>query len=128
MPARGALHGEVVQCEEPDWAPLLEMIGELLTGWLMWMHEVELSDGTRVHAFKHVTTRRYLHLDAGGRAFESRAESRYVQVRSPGAVAQAFVGWELDEPSEREVAELRSVVRELRACQPAAPRRSPSRE
>jgi hypothetical protein len=35
----------------------------------MWMHEVELEDGTRLHAYKHHETRRYLHLDHGGRAF-----------------------------------------------------------
>jgi len=35
----------------------------------MWMHEEELEDGTRLHAYKHWETRRYLHLDHGGRAF-----------------------------------------------------------
>jgi hypothetical protein len=43
------------------------------------MHEVELEDGARLHAYKHHETRRYLHLDHGGRAFvfvwdESRPE------------------------------------------------------
>jgi len=33
------------------------------------MHEVELEDGTRLHAYKHHETRRYLHLDHGSRAF-----------------------------------------------------------
>lgn len=38
-------------------------------GDFMWMHEIELEDGTRLHAYKHYETRRYLHLDHGGRAF-----------------------------------------------------------
>lgn len=35
----------------------------------MWMHEVELESGLRLHAYKHCDTRRYLHLDIEGRAF-----------------------------------------------------------
>jgi hypothetical protein len=35
----------------------------------MWMFEVELENGLRLHAYKHWETRRYLHLDHGGRAF-----------------------------------------------------------
>ncbi|HET7416769.1 MAG TPA: hypothetical protein VFJ61_03975 [Solirubrobacterales bacterium] len=38
-------------------------------GDFMWMHEHELEDGTRIHGYKHWETRRYLHLDHGGRAF-----------------------------------------------------------
>ena len=33
------------------------------------MFEVELSDGTRLHAYKHRWTRRYIHLTGDGRAF-----------------------------------------------------------
>ena len=35
----------------------------------MWMFEVELEDGRRVHAYKHWWTRRYLHLSLDGCAF-----------------------------------------------------------
>jgi hypothetical protein len=33
----------------------------------MWMFEVRLSDGTPLHAYKHIDTRRYLHLASDGR-------------------------------------------------------------
>jgi uncharacterized protein DUF4160 len=33
----------------------------------MWMHAVTLKDGTRIHAYKHWHTRRYLHLSDDGR-------------------------------------------------------------
>lgn len=115
MTTIGALHGSLAHVEKPDWAPLLSMLGERLAGWFMWMCEVELDNGTRLHAYKHVTTPQYLHIDAGGQAFEYRPERHYLQIPASGAVAQTFVGWEPGEPSDREVAELRSVVRRLQA-------------
>jgi len=60
--------GRVVNYEAPMWEPLIALAPEEL-GDFMWMHEVELEDGTRLHAYKHCETRRYLHLDRGGRAF-----------------------------------------------------------
>jgi hypothetical protein len=35
----------------------------------MWMFEAELENGVELHAYKHWDTRRYLHLDQGGRAY-----------------------------------------------------------
>lgn len=61
--------GEHVNHDRPDWRPILAMVGPELTGWFMWMGELELSDGARVHAYKHRDTRRYLHLAVDGRAF-----------------------------------------------------------
>jgi hypothetical protein len=53
---------------EPNWAPLLALApGEV--GDFMWMFAVELESGLRLHAYKHIETRRYLHLDEEGRAF-----------------------------------------------------------
>lgn len=60
--------GQVLQFERPVWEPLIELVAERVDEF-MWMHEVELEDGTRLHAYKHRETRRYLHLDHGGRAF-----------------------------------------------------------
>jgi hypothetical protein len=54
--------------ELPDWAPLVELAPEHVDEF-MWMFEVELENGVRLHAYKHWETRRYLHLDHGGRAF-----------------------------------------------------------
>lgn len=61
--------GKFVQCEQPEWRPLCGAVGDRLAGQFMWMAEIELDDGTRVHAYKHVQTRRYLHLDMHGRIF-----------------------------------------------------------
>jgi hypothetical protein len=60
--------GRLVNYDRPVWEPLAELAGEHV-GDFMWMHEEELEDGTRIHAYKHCETRRYLHLDHGGRAF-----------------------------------------------------------
>lgn len=60
--------GQVLQFDHPVWEPLENLAFEH-AGEFMWMHEVELEDGTRLHAYKHRETRRYLHLDHGGRAF-----------------------------------------------------------
>jgi hypothetical protein len=63
------VHGEMTkQCDEPEWAPLLELTPGHIDEF-MWMFEVELESGLRLHAYKHVETRKYLHLDKEGRAF-----------------------------------------------------------
>jgi len=56
------------QYDEPEWGPLLELAAEHVDEF-MWMFEVELESGLRLHAYKHIETRRYLHLDKEGRAF-----------------------------------------------------------
>lgn len=56
------------QYDKPEWEPLLELAAEHIDDF-MWMFEVELESGLRLHAYKHVETRRYLHLDKEGRAF-----------------------------------------------------------
>ena len=60
--------GKVLQHDAPIWGPLSELAPDQM-GQFMWMHEVELEDGSRLHAYKHHRTLRYLHLDHGGRAF-----------------------------------------------------------
>lgn len=74
----------------PDWGPLVAIAPQHV-GDFMWMFEVELENGVKLHAYKHWETRSYLHLDHGQRAYvyiwdESRAEGddgRYEQV-DPG--------------------------------------------
>jgi hypothetical protein len=60
--------GQVVDTRNPIWEPLYELAPEHIDDF-MWMHEVELEDGTRLHVYKHYETRRSLHLDHGGRGF-----------------------------------------------------------
>lgn len=56
------------QYDKAEWAPLLELAPDHIDDF-MWMFEVELESGLRLHAYKHIETRKYLHLDKEGRAF-----------------------------------------------------------
>jgi hypothetical protein len=62
------LHGELLSFRDPEWQPLINLAPEHVEDF-MWMHSVELEDGSIVHAYKHWWTRRYVHLDRVGRAF-----------------------------------------------------------
>jgi hypothetical protein len=68
MHPRRPRRGRTVNYDAPSWEPLIALAPEHVEDF-MWMHEVELEDGNRLHAYKHWETRRYLHLDHGGRAF-----------------------------------------------------------
>lgn len=70
----------MTQCDSPAWDPLLKLLAEYLVADFMWMHEVELKDGTRLQAYKNSETRRYLHLSSDGRAFEYCGEEKYREV------------------------------------------------
>jgi len=79
--------------DRPEWQPLIDLVGVELVGWFMWMFELELEDGSRVHAYKHIATRRYFHLAHDGRAFAYVNDDRY-RVVAPGAAIDAvFAGW-----------------------------------
>lgn len=82
--------GKLKQYDDPDWEPLVRLIGEFGAGWFMWMAEMELDDGTRIHSYKHSWTRSYLHLDATGRAFGYRSDSTYPELEISDAVCRAF--------------------------------------
>jgi hypothetical protein len=62
------VRGETAQYDTPNWDPLLELAPDHI-GDFMWMCEVQLESGLRLHAYKHRETRKYLHLDMEGRAF-----------------------------------------------------------
>lgn len=68
MPAKQTITGEMTDTCEPDWAPLLAVAPHHVDDF-MWMFEVELADGTRLQAYKHYWTRRYMHLSSDRRAF-----------------------------------------------------------
>jgi hypothetical protein len=71
------IEGQMHQYETPDWLPLALIAGIDLLEDFMWMHEVRLSDDRRLHAYKHIDTRRYLHLDDGANAFAYDEDGRY---------------------------------------------------
>ena len=81
--------GEMVEGEHSDRDPLTHA----LLGWFMWMFEVELADGRKLHAYKHIVTRDYLHLTHDGRAFVFRPERSYQEVDLEEAVAGLFARW-----------------------------------
>jgi hypothetical protein len=89
-----SVSGELVQYDVPDWQPLYGLIGIELADWFMWMHEIELADGARVHAYKHISTRRYFHLAHDGRAFAYTRRGRYAEIGRSWAIHLVFDGWE----------------------------------
>lgn len=64
------VRGTAVGLDRPDWEPLLKVVGEDGAASFMCMFAVETTDGRRLIAYKHIETRRYLHLDREGNAFE----------------------------------------------------------
>ena len=81
--------GKGRQYEEPVWEPLLELAPEDIDDF-MWMGEIELTDGGRVQMYKHYWTRRYLHLDLGGRAFVYLDDDRYEEVDAEWLLPHVF--------------------------------------
>jgi hypothetical protein len=69
MRSNGEIVGVILQRDSPNWAPLIAAVGEEVTAGFMWMFEVATSDERRLHAYKHIVTRRYVHLDEDGNAF-----------------------------------------------------------
>ncbi len=69
--------GSMTNRRTPEWQPLLDVVGEEVTSRFMWMFEVRLDDGRSLHAYKHIDTRRYVHLDADGAAFFYRPPDFY---------------------------------------------------
>jgi hypothetical protein len=82
--------GEIGHCERPDWDPLLDLVGEAVTRDFMWMYEVDLVPRGHVQAYKHIDTRRYLHLDSRGNAYEYRGPNRYRRVPVLDALVSVF--------------------------------------
>jgi hypothetical protein len=73
--------GDVTSWEDPVWEPLEKLLG-VYVGYFMWMHALTLKDGTRIHAYKHCDTRRYLHLSDDGRTFVYEEEDFYLEVET----------------------------------------------
>lgn len=92
MGRRSDLEGHVHQAELPLWDPLFELVGEQLGSRFMWMFEVRIGDRA-VHAYKHVRTRRYLHVQPGGVVFDYTAQGRYRPIDPALAVECALAPW-----------------------------------
>jgi hypothetical protein len=81
------------QCAEPVWDPLIEAVGRRLTGTFMWMCEEEFADGTSLHAYKHIHTRRYLYLTPDGRAFAYAPCGGRLRMQLAHAIEEALCTW-----------------------------------
>jgi hypothetical protein len=77
-----AIRGRILRVDAPEWEPLLNLAPDLVVDF-MWMYTVQLTDGTRLQAYKHYWTRNYLHLSEDGRAFVFVPKTRYEEVNPP---------------------------------------------
>jgi hypothetical protein len=82
VPRRKLRKGRSLRVNEPEWEPLLNFAPDHV-GDFMLMYAVELTDGTRLQAYKHYWTRDYLHLDDEGRAFIYAGKDSYEEVNPP---------------------------------------------
>ena len=118
--------------DEPHWGPLERLLGdEQLLGGFMAMFVVDLRGGSRVYAYKHVVTRRYLHLADDGRAFEYVPVGRYRQVKADALLEAALrPWWDYLSASDEEVAASRAAIARARAAradaEPAGEARRPN--
>lgn len=93
--SRDTVHGRPSSAESPSWEPLIDLVGLRLVGEFMWMFEILLEDGSVLHAYKHIDTRRYVHLhEDGGRAFAYVAAERYREIDPRIALRAVFADWE----------------------------------
>lgn len=76
------IRGKWLRIDAPEWEPLLNLAPDHVVDF-MWMGTVQLVDGTRLQAYKHCWTRRYLHLSEDGRAFVFVPKTRYEEVNPP---------------------------------------------
>lgn len=97
MPRERTMAGTVVQYEEPVWPPLRAAVGLNHADSFMWMCEIELADGSRVHSYKHIHTRGYLHLDGEGHAFVYVGDQRYREIDLVLLVELVLAGFEPDD-------------------------------
>jgi hypothetical protein len=79
--------------EEPDWGPLLDVVGEDLVGWFMWMFAARTRSGRTLQAYKHIGSRRYLHLDSAGAAYAYLTSGRYRPIDLADALEVVFEPW-----------------------------------
>lgn len=91
--------GTSVQGADPIWQPLLDLVGPVLAEWFMWMYEIRFADDSRVDAYKHRVTRRYLHVAQDGRVFAYVGDGRYRKIDPEVAVGVVLGGWDpADDP------------------------------
>jgi len=113
---RDTLHGRPADSELPFWPPLIDLVSLDLVDGFMWMREILLEDDTMLHAYKHIETRRYLHLhEDGGRAFVCVGPGRYCAVDPRPALEAVVADWELSLVDDDDAGPIRAALATARA-------------
>lgn len=86
--------GRLLPVDVPEWEPLLNFAPDHVVDF-MWMGTIQLTDGTRIQAYKHYWTRKSLHLSEDGRAFVFVPKTRYEEVNPPWLLMRVL-GTEMD--------------------------------
>jgi hypothetical protein len=86
------VRGPIGEADQPDWRPLRRLLPDSLVETFMWMFEVRVPS-ERIHAYKHVVTRRYVFLSDGGAAYVYLSEDRYSRVPAATALELALAPW-----------------------------------
>jgi hypothetical protein len=107
-----AMHtGKITRGLKPTWEPLIRLVGQDVVPGFMWMFALQLDDGAEVHAYKTVSTRKYVYLAFDGRAFAlDEKKQRYLQVTPLEAVEEAFGGWEDAVPQPKHPEAVRAML------------------
>jgi hypothetical protein len=121
MPQQATISGHAARQDLPYWRPLIDLVGPDLADWFMWMFAIRLADGARVHAYKHVATRRYFHLAEDGRAFVYVGNQHYREIARRQAIDLAFAGWDRLAPTPPHPAAFRAALSRARATARASP-------
>jgi hypothetical protein len=109
--SRDTLHGRPTESDHPHWRPLIDLVGEELVADFMWMLEILLEDDSMLQAYKHIPSRRYLHLhDDGGRAFVCVARGRYRELHPRVALEAVFGEWQVDIAGDDDFGPIRSAI------------------
>ena len=93
-----SIRGRLAQYDEPNWEPLLALLGAEEVTHFMWMHEIALDTGERVHAYKHIDTRRYIHLSTTGKTYAFLESERYAPIPAFQAAERALPPGRWGEP------------------------------
>ena len=96
MKPTAQLSGTTVRSDVPLWTPLESVLSREQCGHYMWMGEILLENGLRVHAYKHYNTRRYLHIGEDGSSWLYDF-ARYIPATVPPTEQHAADARELEE-------------------------------
>jgi hypothetical protein len=93
MPRKRYVTAHMAQYDDPDWRPLQLAVGDDLMWPWMWMCELRTTAGVAYHAYKHHSTRRYLHLGPDADAIQYVGPDRYQRVELVDALEDALWPW-----------------------------------